>query len=131
MFPQFLYTGPQLSKISFLHKLTDFCELIVRHIRYRSIGVRPYRPQPYRPQQDDIGHRKKPYRPHKKINIGQNHIGHKYIGHKIYDEFIWRHRDDTSRFRVGHILSNVLVCGLLITRRIKSYWKKCSIDLRE
>jgi len=32
---------------------------------------------------------------------------------------------------LGHILSNVLVCGLLITRRIKSYWKKCSIDLRE
>jgi len=51
------------------------------------------------------------YRPQKKtilatrkINIGHNHIGqnyigHKDIGHKIYGEFIWRHRDDTPRFR--------------------------------
>ena len=30
------------------------------------IGHRPYRPQPYRPQQDDIGHSKKLYRPHRK-----------------------------------------------------------------
>ena len=30
------------------------------------IGHRPYRPQPYRPQLDDIGHSKKPYRPHRK-----------------------------------------------------------------
>ena len=30
------------------------------------IGHKPYRPQPYRPQQDDIGHNKKPYRPHGK-----------------------------------------------------------------
>jgi len=59
------------------------------------IGHKPYRPQPYRPQQDDIGHSKKTISVTRKINIGHNHIGH-----KIYGEFIWRHRVDTSLFRV-------------------------------
>ena len=30
-----------------------------------------------------------------------NHIGQKnHIGHRIYIEFVWRHRVDTSLFRV-------------------------------
>ena len=58
-------------------------------------GVRPYRPQ-----QDVIGHSKKTISATRKINIGHNHIGQNHIGHKIYGEFIWRHRVDTSLFRV-------------------------------
>jgi len=37
----------------------------------------------------------------RKINIGHNHIGQSHIGHEIHGEFIWRHRVDTSLFRVG------------------------------
>ena len=81
--------------------------------------MRPYRPQTisatarrYRPQQKTISATQK-------INIGhnhidQNHIGHKDIGHKIYGEFIWRHPDDTSRFRVVHMVNfNVKEISLL------------------
>jgi len=74
------------------------------------IGHRPYRPQPYQPQQDDIGHSKKPYRPHGK-SISATTISAKTIsatkdiGHKIYAEFIWRHRDDTSRFRIVRMVN--------------------------
>jgi len=69
-------------------------------------GVRPYRPQTisataisatarrYRPQLKTISATRK-------IDIGHNHIGQNHIGHKIYGEFIWRHRVDTSLFRVG------------------------------
>ena len=52
----------------------------------------------YRPQQKNISATRKINIGHN--HIGQNYIGHKDIGHKIYGEFIWRHRDDTSRFRV-------------------------------
>ena len=50
-------------------------------------------------------------------SLGCDHIGHKPcisaktisatkdIGHKIYGEFIWRHRDDTSRFRVVRMVN--------------------------
>ena len=54
-------------------------------------------------------------------HIGQNHIGHKDICHKIYDEFIWCHRDDTSRFRVVRMVNlNVKEAYMfpLVQRRI-------------
>jgi len=61
---------------------------------------------------DDIGHSNKTISATRKINIGHNHIGVlNHIGHKIYSEFIWRHRVDTSLFRVVRILNfNVKPC---------------------
>jgi len=65
-------------------------------------GVRPYWPlttaRRYRPHQKTTSATQK-------INIGHNHIGQNRIGHKIYGECIWRHRVDTSLFRVVHILN--------------------------
>jgi len=73
--------------------------------------VRPYRPQPYRPQQDDIGHSKKPYRP-------QPYRPQRY---RPQNMFIWRHRDDTSRFRVVRMVNlnvNEAYMFPLLQRRI-------------
>jgi len=47
---------------------------------YDHIGHKPYRPQQYGPQQDDIGHNRKPYQPHKKSISATDHID---IGYKI------------------------------------------------
>ena len=72
------------------------------------IGHRPYRPQPYRPQLDDIGHSKKPYRPHRKsISATQPYRPKPYRPQRYRPQnmFIWRHRDDTSRFRVVHMVN--------------------------
>ena len=62
----------------------------------------------YRPQQKTISTTRK-------INIGHNHIGH-----KIYGEFIWRHRVDTSLFRVGP----VRIVNLNVKPRIRPIGQK-------
>ena len=35
-----------------------------------------------------------------------------------------------ANWYIGHYLSNVCVCGLLIIRRIKNYWKQLNIDIQ-
>ena len=80
-------------------------ELSRPNVYLSRVGVRPYRPQPYRPPQDDIGHSKKPNRPHGKSISATTISATKDIGHKIYGEFIWRHRDDTSRIRIVRMVN--------------------------
>ena len=75
-----------------------------------SSGVRPYRPQTisatarrYRPQQKTISATRKSI---SATTISAKTISAtKDIGHKIYAEFIWRHRDDTSRFRIVRMVN--------------------------
>jgi len=52
-------------------------------------------------------------------------IGHNHIGHKIYDEFIWHHRDDTSRFRVVRMVNlnvkEAYVCPSIAKMNVRSF----------
>jgi len=70
--------------------------------------VRPYRPQTI--SATTISATARRYRPHGK-SISATTISAKTIsatkdiGHKIYGEFIWRHRDDTSRFRIVRMVN--------------------------